>query len=508
MIIDELVLEFGLDSRNFSRNQHEVLEQLRQLEQEGAKSATHAERNAKNLTDMFATFRREAVGALGVFLGGAGIASFVSQIATTDATVGRLAQTMNMSAKELVAWQGAARTLGGSGEGVTGTLNAMTQDMNRFMLTGQGTLTQVLRPLGISIMNANGELKTAGELMEDLAQASQHMDPARFAALFQMLPGANQESLNLIINGRDSLRAMLDEQRRINNITPESIRLAKEYQKAVSELDTTFSRLGRTIAVELFPVMTGLAKIWADTLSGGDNSLLKIKKGSLVDRLHDSFSGAVPGLTPAQAVKDWWNANHPQEPAASDQSKSDNSAPGPATSEPPKPPTAGGTNWTNFLHGLSYLETSDRDSGNATSTAQGYFQFLKGTAARATKAGLPDPRYGSYDEQSDATKRYIERFYPQASAAIARGDYAAAEQMLKEEWPSLPGGSQQQNAARYSVYRQKLGGNSSTSSSKTDVHIGQVNVQTQATDARGIAQDIKPELDRAMTTSQFNTGLE
>ena len=48
--------------------------------------------------------------------------------------------------------------------------------------------------------------------------------------------------------------------------------------------------------------------------------------------------------------------------------------------------------------------------------------------------------------------------------------------------------------------------NSRTSSSTTEVNVGTVNVQTQATDAKGIAGDMKQSLNYQFA-AQANTGM-
>jgi len=117
-----------------------------------------------------------------------------------------------------------------------------------------------------------------------------------------------------------------------------------------------------------------------------------------------------------------------------------------------------GGNWGNFLAGLSYLETSHQNVGNRSSSAQGFFQFLRGTAAQAIGAGLADPRAGGYGQQAAATMSYIQRFLPQAAQAIQRGDFQSAIGLLRGVWPSLPGGSQSQSAGRYRTFQDILGG--------------------------------------------------
>jgi len=115
-------------------------------------------------------------------------------------------------------------------------------------------------------------------------------------------------------------------------------------------------------------------------------------------------------------------------------------------------------NWRNWLAAQSWLETDYRDEGNETSSARGYFQFLKGTAKMATDAGLPDPREGDYAAQAEATRKFIERFHPKAAAAIEAGKFMTAAVLLYSTWPSLPGGSQQQYQLRYDTWDAILNG--------------------------------------------------
>lgn len=116
------------------------------------------------------------------------------------------------------------------------------------------------------------------------------------------------------------------------------------------------------------------------------------------------------------------------------------------------------SNWDRWLRGQSWLESGIQNTGNANSSAHGYFQFLAGTADKAVKAGLPDPRIGSYDQQAAATQAYIQKFYPDAARAIESGRYGEAAKLLNKEWPSLPGGSQPQDFGRYLQWSGMLGG--------------------------------------------------
>lgn len=510
-VIDSLVLEFGLDHRQFTRSEQEVLAQLKKLEDEATKTGRSVEREQTKVNNLFAGFRREMLGTLSLLLGGYGIKEFIGYISNLDASTGRLARTMNMSASELSAWQGAAKQVGGSAESITSTLQGMTQDMNKFMLTGQGTLASVLRPLGISLFDNNKQLKTASQLFLELADAVKGMDPARAAAFLQMIPGMNQDSINLILEGRRAIEGMIEAQRELGATTAMSAEQAAAYQREIAKLDTAATNFGRNMLMFVAPSITKAMNDITTALQKGLNP--RVGKGSVMDLIlsgkqYDLSAGGVKSFL--GDLKDAWTNYDPAMEEAKEKLADGLRARAArkALDTVKGGPVGGGDNWDRYLKGLSYLETNQTDTGNATSSAQGYFQFLKGTAGMATKAGLQDPRYGTYDQQASATREYIKRFHPDAAKAIESGDYDRASTMLKGTWPSLPGGSQQQNPDRYAKWSQIIKGGGSSSSNSTTVTVGQVVVNTQATDAKGIAADIKPELERGSFTSQFNTGLE
>ena len=120
-------------------------------------------------------------------------------------------------------------------------------------------------------------------------------------------------------------------------------------------------------------------------------------------------------------------------------------------------PAAPTDNWGKWLKAQSFLE-SPSGAPSEQSSAKGYFQFIDSTAKKATDAGLPNPQRGNYAQQADATRQYIQRFYPDAAEAIETGDYPTAVRHLRDEWPSLPGGSQQQNAGQYRLWNSILSG--------------------------------------------------
>lgn len=101
-----------------------------------------------------------------------------------------------------------------------------------------------------------------------------------------------------------------------------------------------------------------------------------------------------------------------------------------------------------YLDRLGFLE-SDQNPNADNGIARGAFQFTAPTAEDAVKAGIPDPREGTYSQQREAAWRFIRHYHPEAAQAVLSGNFDAADNLLRSRWVSLPGGSEPQSSARY-----------------------------------------------------------
>jgi len=514
-VIDSLVIELGLNADNFDRNQQKAIAKLRRFEQEAQRQGKSVEVENKKIFDAVLGFKRGLVGAFGTFLVGRAAENFVNFITNLDASTGRLARTMGVSASELSAWQGALKQIGGNAESANSGLGNLNAEMVRFTMTGQSAMLPVLTRLGISLFDQNHHLITAGQLWIEAAAAVKRMglDSRQAATFLAMIPGANQDLINFALLGPEAMRRYLAVQKQVSVTTRESSAAAKDYQRSLSLLDSAAIKLGRDLFTWTEPALArtnsrirlllegfdALLSYWRHPTEKGNAEL-----GSIANQLVT----VIPG---EQSLMNLFGIRPFREPMR-------------AADAP------GGSNADRFLAGLSYLETNRRNVGNATSSAQGYFQFTAGTARQAIAAGIPDPRIGSYKEQAEATLLFIRRFNPAAAAAIDSGDFNSAIKLLRGRWPSLPGGSQAQAPYRYRNFEHILANNpyapphpeasvagagptgrpirSSTSLAKSvTVNVGGVNIHApRATDAAGIAKEITPALERNISAGAANYG--
>jgi hypothetical protein len=100
-----------------------------------------------------------------------------------------------------------------------------------------------------------------------------------------------------------------------------------------------------------------------------------------------------------------------------------------------------------YMKRLAYIETRIRNIPNAEgSPGRGYFQAFPAFSKEAIAAsGGIDPRDPDYNRSAKAAAAWIRTYNKRAWAAIRAGRYDEADRLLRNTWPSLPGGDQAQD---------------------------------------------------------------
>ena len=251
-VLDEFVLKFSLDPSTFTEGQRKFMESVRSSKEDIKKFGGEIESQEKKIFEVFGELKRAALGVAGLLIGGMGIKEFTSFITNMDAATARTARTMNISARELSNWQGAARQLGGTAQGITSVLSTLSNEMATFQLTGQWNPLGPLTQLGI------GPAKTITELMLKVADKLSTLNPATAKAFAAQLGAGDQDTVNLLINGRRALEELLEASDRAGHVTIESAEATKEYQRQLSLLEQNAEDVGRTLFVTLSPALIGV----------------------------------------------------------------------------------------------------------------------------------------------------------------------------------------------------------------------------------------------------------
>lgn len=545
-VIESLVIELGLDPKKFTQGQKDALENFKRGQDQAISFGKNIEREGQRVGDVFAKLKGEALGLVTVFLGGKGIKDFVGYVTSLDAATGRAAYTLRESAQELSAWEGASAQVGGQVGGITSAMQGLSGAMNQFMLTGQGPFLAVMTHLGVSLFDGNNKLKTASQMFLEIAEAVHKLnesDPARAAATLSMIPGANQDSINLMIKGRGALEGLLKDARAAGGTTFESAQAAAEYQKQLSLLERSATSLGRALLTTLAPALvavadslTKLLNSWRTVPGSAEDKLVGAKNRAAMNKKFGDPKDVwrfVNSLNPWGVSEEQLNRELDEFYGTGDAGERDRkaladaalakAAKDKANSGPPGQPATSLGEQEAYIRAAAMKRGIDPDIAVAVAKSEGLNKNVVGPGQQSAVIngrGQREDSWGPFQLfmggglgnkfQKDTGMNPRDPSTWKAQVDFSLDEASKSGWGAWHGWKGLPRaglpapGSGLGSASRSN---QRLGDVNQSRSSETTVNIGKVDVVTQATDAQGIANEIPGSLKRANWAASANYGL-
>lgn len=220
----------------------------------GFETAPGSEQEAKKFGASVDAVKNFAVGA-GLALAGAtaAIGAWAVSLAASVDAGGKFADSIGESYEDLQEFEFAAQRAGGSAEALRGDLRKLTDDMSSPI---PGEFNQELMLLGINTRNASGEMKTATEVLTDLAGKFEGMSAQR-ASQFGARLGLSEDTIMLLQQGADGIAQLRAEARDLGGILPNDARIvAAEFNDQLTNIQFSLSGIARQAGVAVLPALT------------------------------------------------------------------------------------------------------------------------------------------------------------------------------------------------------------------------------------------------------------
>jgi hypothetical protein len=219
-LIGALRVTMGLDSAQYERG-------TARTRRDTARTSTEIKRH-------FSSMRSTVAGFFAAVSAGAVIALIDRQLQYA-ASLGEVSQQLGITTRDLQVYRYAATQVNLEQEEVERSLARLSLAIGR---AGAGSREQarIFRMLRIDIRGANGELKTAGDIMPDLADAIMGIEnpTSRAAVLVELFGRAGQRLLPLLKDGSGALRAFAADAERMGIVLSDD---------AIQRADVTADRL-------------------------------------------------------------------------------------------------------------------------------------------------------------------------------------------------------------------------------------------------------------------------
>lgn len=259
-IIDSLIVKLGLDSKELDTKTPASTKKLKDVEQQSDKTeksvkkigtaSKETSRNFENLTRSLASF-------LALIGGTIAIKSFVSDTITANAALDRLAKNLGLNVSDVSAWGKAVEEVGGSARNLQGTLDTLSKAQTQLRLTGESSLIPFFARLGVNLGAFGQKVRPVDDILLDLSDRFSRMDRTQANNIGRMM-GIDQDTLNLLLKGREAVELMIKRQKEHNAVTKQEAEQDVKWQRSIVDLTQSFNKFGRDLLQQAAPALEKL----------------------------------------------------------------------------------------------------------------------------------------------------------------------------------------------------------------------------------------------------------
>lgn len=171
--------------------------------------------------------------------------------------LGQFSERLNQNVEDITLWGKLVEHTGGTAEGFRGTIEGLTNTLTEFSISGGGPAAEVFAKLGITAYDAQGQLKSAFDIIEEFGDAINELGLTNEqAAKYGQALGIDNATILLLQRGRGEIEKLTERHRRLGLITEEDTRIATGFNKAWRDTKTLFSSIARDIGFFFLPVIT------------------------------------------------------------------------------------------------------------------------------------------------------------------------------------------------------------------------------------------------------------
>lgn len=252
-IVDTLIVKLGLDNSDF---------------QEKIKDAEKNTKNLEKTTDDLTNSLRGAATA-GTFLGNVLFKAMDFTVQTVSRAINsyeglienlrQVSRTTNQSIEDFQRWSYAIEYSGGNVAAFQSTFESLSKQIRQAPFTHNSTFLRGLSELGVSVHNANGQIKSMSDLLLGLSGRLGGMSEGKAFLIGQRL-GLDDDTIRLLREGKDAVQAYLDKTKEDGIIQKQNLEIYERLRKARVELSKSWSELSIKIGNVILPIITKLVE--------------------------------------------------------------------------------------------------------------------------------------------------------------------------------------------------------------------------------------------------------
>lgn len=277
----------------FVMNSDEARSELSEINDQG-------EQTGETMTDMGDKIKAAGAVAVAAIAAMAGtIVALSNGAMEATAEINKFAQVTGTTTDEFQRWDGVMKSVGYSMEQANGDFAALAEKAVE-ATSGIGENAEIFKKLNVQLKNANGTMRTQGQLFDDVIEGLQGMENATERnAIATALLSTTGEELTPILNMTNKELAELKGNMSI--ISEDDLKKAADYKKSWDSINQKFDVFKTQLGISVMPIMEKFFDVILDNeeeiaaFVTGTLELFSVIIGTLVDNL-DLVIPLVAGL--------------------------------------------------------------------------------------------------------------------------------------------------------------------------------------------------------------------
>ena len=238
------------------------------------------------------------------------ITAVVFSVSKLGDSIDKGSQRMNMSAKQYQKWAYAMELCGSSIEELREGYNQMSGQISQ-AVNGTKESQKAFQRLGVNLKDANGNLRSTGDIFEDVVVSLQNMDNAtERTALAYKLFGESVSKLNpLLNNNANFLREVVRTQNALGSqMSDNLVAQSAKFQDAITTLGQAWHGFTNLLGETFLPIIQKIV-VWITVAIAKITILLRVLFGIKKDKSSETMNKATNSVSSyAGAVNNATNA--------------------------------------------------------------------------------------------------------------------------------------------------------------------------------------------------------
>lgn len=235
------------------------LKGLTEAEKQTQKGADDLGKSNDNLVKKNMQLAKSVTGLIGTYMGFKKILAEVFQFAGGGEDLLLMANSAGVGAEQLERYGIALANYGGGLSSAASTLSNLNQQMQDLRFGKGGAIQEAALRYGISVHGKNG-LATGEEMLYNIARRMERLGHAEQLDLGRKL-GLDPSTIALLQGGVANLANELERASKFSIYTPEDIENSRKFQMALRELRQSLQQVWATVSRALLPVVTKIMNV-------------------------------------------------------------------------------------------------------------------------------------------------------------------------------------------------------------------------------------------------------